>query len=54
MTQVIRIFTISRLKSYTDSEPIVVWSMVEINLGVCSTHSSNTARRNPTNSTCPI
>lgn len=33
--QIIRIFTIKALKTYTDSEPIVVWSSVEISLGVC-------------------
>lgn len=32
--QVFRIFTIARLKHYTDSEPIVIWSCVEISLGV--------------------
>ncbi|PWY69407.1 integral membrane protein [Aspergillus eucalypticola CBS 122712] len=32
--QVIRIFTIKHLKTYTDSEPIVLWSQVEISLGV--------------------
>ncbi|PLB49360.1 hypothetical protein P170DRAFT_182674 [Aspergillus steynii IBT 23096] len=32
--QIIRIFTIKALQTYTDSEPIVVWSSVEISLGV--------------------
>ncbi|KAJ9602386.1 hypothetical protein H2200_013241 [Cladophialophora chaetospira] len=32
--QIIRIFTIKSLKTYTDSESIVIWSAVEINLGV--------------------
>lgn len=30
--QVIRIFTISRLRNYADSQPIVIWSIVEISL----------------------
>lgn len=33
--QIIRIFTIKNLKTYTDSQPIVIWSDVEISLGVC-------------------
>lgn len=33
--QVIRIFTISRLRNYADSQPIVIWSIVEISLAVC-------------------
>ncbi|GKZ26584.1 hypothetical protein AbraCBS73388_002828 [Aspergillus brasiliensis] len=32
--QIIRIFTIKHLKTYTDSEAIVLWSQVEISLGV--------------------
>ncbi|KAL4804419.1 hypothetical protein BDV18DRAFT_162181 [Aspergillus unguis] len=32
--QVIRILTIKNLKNYTNSEPIIVWSTVEISLGV--------------------
>ncbi|PWY94516.1 integral membrane protein [Aspergillus sclerotioniger CBS 115572] len=32
--QIIRIFTIKNLKTYTDSQPIVLWSSVEIGLGV--------------------
>ncbi|KAK5695782.1 hypothetical protein LTR97_008202 [Elasticomyces elasticus] len=32
--QIIRIRTISKLQNYTDSEPIIIWSIVEINLGV--------------------
>ncbi|KAL2008122.1 hypothetical protein VTN00DRAFT_8104 [Thermoascus crustaceus] len=32
--QIIRIFTIKNLKSYTNSEAIVIWSIVEISLGV--------------------
>jgi len=32
--QIIRIRTIALLKTYTDSKPIIIWSMVEINLGV--------------------
>ncbi|KAL2003384.1 hypothetical protein VTN02DRAFT_4120 [Thermoascus thermophilus] len=35
--QIIRIFTIKNLKSYTNSEPIVIWSIVEISLGVIIT-----------------
>ncbi|KAK1139767.1 hypothetical protein N8T08_011163, partial [Aspergillus melleus] len=31
--QIIRIFTIKALETYTDSEPIVMWSSVEISLG---------------------
>jgi hypothetical protein len=34
LIQTIRIFTISKLASYTNSYSIVVWSIVEINLGV--------------------
>ncbi|KAL4898679.1 hypothetical protein BDV59DRAFT_167334 [Aspergillus ambiguus] len=32
--QIIRIFTIKNLKTYTDSQPIVIWSDIEISLGV--------------------
>ncbi|RAL17381.1 putative integral membrane protein (Pth11) [Aspergillus homomorphus CBS 101889] len=32
--QIIRIFSIRNLKTYTDSQPIVLWSDVEISLGV--------------------
>ncbi|RHZ73302.1 hypothetical protein CDV55_103514 [Aspergillus turcosus] len=32
--QVIRVFTIKNLKTYTDSQPIILWSTVEISLGV--------------------
>ncbi|KXL49959.1 hypothetical protein M433DRAFT_457922 [Acidomyces richmondensis BFW] len=32
--QIIRIRTIALLKTYTDSKPIIIWSIVEINLGV--------------------
>ncbi|KAK4892078.1 hypothetical protein LTR27_009428 [Elasticomyces elasticus] len=32
--QIIRVRTISKLQNYTDSEPIIIWSIVEINLGV--------------------
>ncbi|PKX95945.1 putative integral membrane protein (Pth11) [Aspergillus novofumigatus IBT 16806] len=32
--QIIRIFTIKDLKTYTDSQPIVLWSLIEISLGV--------------------
>ncbi|KAH2532856.1 hypothetical protein KXW48_003025 [Aspergillus fumigatus] len=32
--QIIRIFTIKNLKTYTDSQPIVLWSVIEISLGV--------------------
>ncbi|RAL02664.1 putative integral membrane protein (Pth11) [Aspergillus ibericus CBS 121593] len=35
--QIIRIFTIKNLKTYTDSQPIVLWSDVEISLGVIIT-----------------
>ncbi|BCR88879.1 putative integral membrane protein (Pth11) [Aspergillus chevalieri] len=35
--QIIRIFTVKNLKSYTDSRPIVIWSVIEISLGVIST-----------------
>ena len=33
--QIIRIRTIAKLANYTDSEPIIVWSIVEIHTGVC-------------------
>jgi hypothetical protein len=32
--QAVRVRTISRLRVYTDSQPIIEWSIVEINLGV--------------------
>ncbi|GIK06360.1 hypothetical protein Aspvir_002008 [Aspergillus viridinutans] len=32
--QIIRIFTIKNLKTYTDSQGIVLWSVIEISLGV--------------------
>ncbi|TKA61916.1 hypothetical protein B0A55_11312 [Friedmanniomyces simplex] len=32
--QIIRVRTIAKLVHYTDSEPIIIWSIVEINLGV--------------------
>ncbi|KAE8400624.1 hypothetical protein BDV37DRAFT_274341 [Aspergillus pseudonomiae] len=32
--QIIRIFTIARLKTYTDSKPVILWSIVEISLAV--------------------
>ncbi|KAG2418892.1 hypothetical protein HFD88_001994 [Aspergillus terreus] len=32
--QIFRIFTIKNLKTYTDSEPILLWSTIEISLGV--------------------
>ena len=32
--QIIRIFTVKNLKTYTDSRPIVIWSVIEISLGV--------------------
>ncbi|PYH93080.1 hypothetical protein BO71DRAFT_291755, partial [Aspergillus ellipticus CBS 707.79] len=35
--QIIRICTIRNLKAYTDSEPVVIWSDVEISLGVIIT-----------------
>ncbi|OJJ81807.1 putative integral membrane protein (Pth11) [Aspergillus glaucus CBS 516.65] len=35
--QIIRIFTVKNLKTYTDSRPIVIWSVIEISLGVIST-----------------
>ena len=34
--QIIRIFTVKNLKTYTDSQPIVLWSTIEVSLGVCS------------------
>ncbi|KAI9933981.1 hypothetical protein ASPWEDRAFT_105046 [Aspergillus wentii DTO 134E9] len=35
--QIIRVFTIKKLQTYTDSEPIVIWSVIEISLGVIVT-----------------
>lgn len=32
--QVIRMFTIANLKSYTDSHAIIMWSVLEVSLGV--------------------
>ncbi|KAF9891409.1 hypothetical protein FE257_004265 [Aspergillus nanangensis] len=32
--QIVRIFTIGKLQTYTDSEPIIIWSDIEISLGV--------------------
>lgn len=36
IVQVIRIFTVKDLKTYTDSKNIVLWSLVEVSLGVSS------------------
>ncbi|RMJ24322.1 hypothetical protein PHISP_04796 [Aspergillus sp. HF37] len=36
--QIVRIFTISSLKTYTDSQAIVLWSNIEIGLGVSVHH----------------
>lgn len=32
--QIIRIFTVKNLKTYTDSKPIILWSIVEISIAV--------------------
>lgn len=32
--QIIRIFTVKNLKTYTDSKPIIMWSVVEISIAV--------------------
>ncbi|KAL4879309.1 hypothetical protein BJY04DRAFT_220165 [Aspergillus karnatakaensis] len=32
--QIIRVFTVKNLETYTDSQPIIIWSIVEISLGV--------------------
>lgn len=32
--QIIRIFTVKNLKTYTDSKPIIIWSVVEISIAV--------------------
>lgn len=32
--QIIRIFTVKNLKTYTDSKPIILWSVVEISIAV--------------------
>ncbi|KAL4908219.1 hypothetical protein BDW74DRAFT_147073 [Aspergillus multicolor] len=32
--QIIRIFTVKHLKTYTDSEPVILWSHVEVSLGI--------------------
>ncbi|KAE8165061.1 hypothetical protein BDV40DRAFT_259305 [Aspergillus tamarii] len=32
--QIIRIFTIARLKTYTDSKPVILWSIIETSLAV--------------------
>jgi len=34
--QLIRILAVKRLKNYTDSSILIMWSMVELNLGVCT------------------
>lgn len=44
LTQAFRIFTIANLKSYTDSFAIVVWSIIEINVGVSVSTSSSLLR----------
>jgi hypothetical protein len=46
LIQIIRIFTISKLVSYTNSYSIVVWSIVEINLGVCRSHGLGLLKKN--------
>jgi hypothetical protein len=40
--QIIRIFTVKNLKTYTDSEPIIIWSIIEISLGVRFPHLPST------------
>lgn len=32
--QIIRIFTVKNLKTYTDSKPIIIWSVIEISVAV--------------------
>ena len=32
--QIIRMFTVKNLKTYTDSQPIIIWSVVEVSLAV--------------------
>jgi len=34
--QLFRIVTIKNLKNYIDSSMLIMWSMVELNLGVCT------------------
>lgn len=39
--QIIRIFTVKNLKTYTDSKPIIIWSVIEISVAVrLSLHAS--------------
>jgi hypothetical protein len=47
--QIIRIFTIKHLKTYTDSQPIVLWSQVEISLGVSNISVNTTSPCRTTN-----
>lgn len=51
--QIIRIFTIKHLKTYTDSQPIVLWSQVEISLGVSNISVNTTSLCRTTNRTPP-
>lgn len=34
--QIIRIFTVKNLKTYTDSKPIIIWSLIEVSIAVSS------------------
>lgn len=43
--QIIRIFTVRNLQTYTDSRPIIVWSVVEVSLGVCFTLKKKKRKR---------
>lgn len=47
--QIIRIFTVKDLKTYTDSKNIVIWSCVEISLGVRKYRPRKRVRRCGTN-----
>ena len=40
--QIIRIFSVKNLKNVTDSQGLIVWSVVEVSLGVYILHCSET------------
>jgi hypothetical protein len=42
--QIIRIFSVKRLKTVTDSQGLIVWSVVEVSLGVCLDYHSKVLR----------
>lgn len=41
--QIIRIFSVKNLKTYTDSKNLILWSIVEVSLGVSQVPSLSLA-----------